>query len=482
MKKLSPKELSLLFSLYLDGTIEENRRREFETYIAANPEIAAELEILKKQKQLLSSQSVLPSDEWFWQRLSGRLEEERNKRETVYPFSRKYLPLAASIAILIAASVGVLMFQQRSLLTKFFSEKKEEVQQLYQENIFQGKLLPLFSSLNKDQVLQFAFFGTLPLDAQASTALRVDESKENGARIELSKNESKQHPQVTVQEFCDVVDATPAQQRIVDSILTSAKEKIEKSVFLGENKALAVHADLAKFNRMTMSHLAASLDLPQRLKFRNFLKTSHSPYTFAVTGSPSTNLPRITARAPHAPRTEQFVVITPESCALANINIDIENIDQNLELTAQEFQSVNMRAHALIKEFSAHARLPRTPNPSFRVFSGSDYFSVKVENKAFEPSPEDMPFEVTARAPQAVRFRYEAQGLPEIEKFFDDDSQPSIQMFDNAPRKSSVESRTFDPRRRRGIDLDSVINLPRDRKSQPRLNQIKKKHNSPFEL
>jgi hypothetical protein len=485
MKKLSPKEFSQSLSLYLDGALDEQSRQEFEAYLAANPEAASELEILKKQQQLLKSQPAIPSNEWFWQRLSARLEEERNKRETVYPFSRKYLPLAASLTILIAASAGVLLFQQRSLLTKFFSEKKEEVQHLYQENILQGKLLPLFSSLNNDQVLQFAFFGTLPLDAQANTALRVDESKENGARIEFAKNETKQHPQVTVQEFCDVVDATSAQQRIVDSILTSAKEKIEKSVFLGENKALAVHADLAKFNRMTMSHLAASLDLPQRKKFQKFLITSHSPYTFAVVAAPSPNAPRTDARAPRGPRSarmEQFVVITPESCSLAQINVDLENVRQNIELTAQEFQSVNARAHALIREFSARARLPRTPNSPFRVFSGSDYFSVRVEHNALEPSRDEMPLEVMARAPQAIRFRYESQEMPEIEKFFNDDSEASIQVFNNGSRKPSAEARKFDPLHRRGIDLDSIINLPRDRKSQPRVNQIKKRYNNPFEL
>lgn len=482
MKELSPKQLSQSLSLYLDGALDEQSRHEFEAYLAANPEAASELELLKKQQQLLKSRPTIPSNEWFLQRLSARLEEERNKRETVYPFSRKYLPLAASLTILIAVSAGALLFQQRSLLTKFFSEKKEEVQHLYRENILQGKLLPLFSSLNKDQVLQFAFFGTLPLDAQANTALRVDESKENGARIEFAKNDTRPHPQVTVQEFCDVVDATPTQQRIVDSILTTAKEKIEKSVFLGENKALAVHADLAKFNRTTMSHLAASLDLPQRRKFQKFLITSHSPYTFAVVASPT---PRTGSRAPRAPRsarTEQFVVITPESCSFARIDVNLENVRQNVELTAQEFQSVNARAHALIREFSAHARLPRTPNPSFKVFSDSDYFSVRVENNALEPSRDEMPFEVTARAPQTIRFRFESQGMPEIEKFLNDDSGPSIQFFNNSSRRSSAEARKYDPLRRRGIDLDSLISLPRDRKLQPRINQTKKRYNSPFEL
>lgn len=482
MIKMSQKELSQLLSLYLDGALDEQSRHGFEAYLSANPEAASELKILKKQQELLKSQPTIPSNEWFWQKLSARLEKERNKRETAYPFSRKYLPLAASLAILVGVSAGVLLFQQRSLVTKFFYEKREQVQNLYQENILQGKLLPLFSSLNKDQVLQFAFFGTLPLDAQANTALRVDESKENGARIEFAKNETKRHHQVTVREFCDVVDATPAQQRIVDSILTSAKEKIERSVFLGENKALAVHADLAKFNRMTMSHLAASLDLPQRKRFQKFLITSHSPYTFGIVAAHIPKAPGTEARAPRAPRTEQFVVITPESCSLEQINVDLKNVRQNVELSAQEFQSVNARAHALIREFSTHARLPRAPNSPFSIFSDSDYFSVRVEKNVLEPSPDEMPFEVIARAPQAIRFRYESQGIPGIEKFFDDDSETSVQFFNNRSHRLSENARKLDAAHRRGIDLDSLINLPRDRKSQPRMNQTKKRYNNPFEL
>jgi hypothetical protein len=477
---MSAKELSDALSLYIDGALDVEARAEFEAYLAANPESSTALEMLRRQQQLLKSRSPIPSNEWFWQRLSSRLEEEKNKRETVFPFSRKYLPLAASLTILIAAFAGVLLFQQRYLLTRYLSEKKDEVQQIYQQNILQGKLLPLFTSLSKDQVLQFAFFGTLPLDAQANTALRVDESKEEGARIEFAKNERNQHPQVTVTQFCDEVDATPAQHRIVDSILTSAKDQIGKSVFLGENKALAVHADLANFNRMTMSRLAASLDLRQQRKFQKFLVTSRSPYTFVEAPVRSPNVRRTEPRG--APRMEPFVVITPDSCTIERINIDLDNVRQNVELTAQEFQSVNARAHALIREFSTYARVPRNPNPSFRVFSDSDYFSIKVEKSALEPSRDEMPFEVIARAPRAIRFRYELHQSPDVQKFFDDDSELSIQFFNNLPLPPGADVRKNSPMRRRGIDLDSLINVPRDRKSQSRLNPIKKRYNNPIEL
>ena len=239
MKSISTKELQRLLSLYLDGALDEEARNRFEEYLESNPDAAMEFERWKKQQQLLKSKPGIQSNEWFWQKLSIRLEQQKSKPETVYPFSRKYVPLAASLTVLIAAFGGMVLFQQRSLLTKFFSEEKEQVQQLYQGNILQGKLIPLFTNLDKDQVLQFALFGTLPLDAQAKTALRVDESKENGTRIEFAKNETRQHPPVTVEQFCRDIDATPAQHRSVDSILSTARDKIQESVFLGENKSLA---------------------------------------------------------------------------------------------------------------------------------------------------------------------------------------------------------------------------------------------------
>ncbi len=475
MKSISTKELQRLLSLYLDGALDEEARNRFEEYLESNPDAAMEFERWKKQQQLLKSKPGIQSNEWFWQKLSIRLEQQKSKPETVYPFSRKYVPLAASLTVLIAAFGGMVLFQQRSLLTKFFSEEKEQVQQLYQGNILQGKLIPLFTNLDKDQVLQFALFGTLPLDAQAKTALRVDESKENGTRIEFAKNETRQHPPVTVEQFCRDIDATPAQHRSVDSILSTARDKIQESVFLGENKSLAVHADLAMFNRTMMSNIAASLEVPQRKKFKKFLAMSGSPYTFVIPPAPRVPAP---APLPRIPGIEQFVVITPESCSIARVKIDLQQILRNEAMTTQEIRSMSERTHALIREFAEHTREQRKPNSSLRVFSGSDYFSIKVEDNALERPPDAMPFEVIARAPRAVQFQYELHQMPDVPKIFNEDSEASDRFFQNAPpgvwKQNTAQSHN--------IDLDSVISAPRDRKARPQTGQNKKRYKNPFEL
>lgn len=482
MKSIPTKELQETLSLYLDDRLDEKSRTAFEEYLASNPDFRREVEAWKKLRDMLHSKDVLPENEWFWQKFSRRLEQQKHARGSVFPFSKEYVPVAASLAVVIAGFVGILLFQQRSSLTKYFFEKKEYVDQLYHRNILEGKLFPLFTNLDKDQVLQFALFGTLPLDAQAKTALRVDENKKDGARIEFAENETRQHPPVTVQQFYKEIEATPAQHRTVDSILSSARERIQESVFLADNKSLAVHADLAKLNRAMISHIVASLESQQREKFQKFLVASRSPYTFVVPPTPPAFVPKASAQPPQTSAMEQFVVITPDSCTIARVKINLEEIQRRVGLTSQEVRSLDERTRALMREFAAHQRAERSPNPLLSIYSDSDYFSIKVQNNVLDQSHDAMPFEVIARAPEAIRFRFELRQMPDAQKFFGDDSEPPPQVL---PNEAPLSPGGFEPghaQTRRGLDLDSVISAPRDRKSQSRTSQGKKRHTNPFEL
>ncbi len=483
MKSMSTKELQETLSLYIDNRLDETTKVSFEEYLASHPDVQGEVEAWKKQREMLQSKTGIGPNEWFWQKLSIRLEEQKRAHESVFPFSKEYLPVAASLAVVVTVLLVILVFQQRSSLRRYFFEKKEYVDQLYHKDILEGKLFPLFTNLNKDQVLQFALFGTLPIDAQAKTALRVDENKKDGARIEFAENEPRQHQSVTVEELYKEIEATPAQHRTVDSILSSARDRIQESVFLGDNKSLAVHADLAKFNRTMISHIVASLESRQRSRFQRFLISSHSPYTFVEPPTLPAYAPVTTvAEAPQVPSMEQFVVITPDSCTIANVRINIEEIQRRIGMNAQELRSMDERTHALMREFASRRRVGRTPNPLLNVYSDSDYFSIRVQNGILDQSRDAMPFEVIARAPRAIRFRYESRQMPDAQKFFEEDSEPPSQMF---PVEAPLVPTEIEPGQlqgRRSLDLDSVISAPRDRKSQPRTPQVKKRHSNPFEL
>ena len=179
------------------------------------------------------------------------------------------------------------------------------------------------------------------------------------------------------------------------------------------------------------------------------------------------------------PGLEQFVVITPDSCTITRVKIDLQQLQRNGALTVQEVRSMNERTHALIREFAEHAHGQKKQNSPLSVFSGSDYFSIKVEDNALERPPEAMPFEVIARAPRAVQFQYELHQMPDVPKIFDEDSENADHFFQNTPPPANWKQNTA---RNRNIDLDSVISAPRDRKARPQTDQNKKRYKNPFEL
>jgi len=471
-----------MLSLYIDGQLDEESKKEFEEYLDDHSEAKKEMEQWKKLRTLLRAKEEITPNEWFSQKVYLRIEQEGKKRQTFFPFPHRYVPVAAALTLVIAGFIGVFLFQQRSSLTKYIFDKKQEVHQIYQNNILQGKLFPLFTNLDKDQVLQFALFGTLPLDAQANTALRVDENKEDGARIEFVKNEAPRHRNVTVDQFYKEVGVTPAQHRAVDSILSSARDQIQKSVFLGDNKSLAVHADLAKFNRTMMSHIVASLEAGQRKKFRKFLVASRSPYTFVAAPAEPSFPPNAIAEAPSAPRMEQFVVITPESCVIARLKIGLEDIQRNVDMNAGEVRALDERAQALMRDIANHRRIAKAPNPMLSVYSDSDYFSIKVGNSALDQSRDMTPFEIVTRAPGALQFRYQMRRIQDAQRYFDQSAQPSERVFPSGAPLPPGEFEQGNATSGRTLDLDSIISAPRDRKSQAKINPAKKRHPNPFEL
>ena len=175
-------------------------------------------------------------------------------------------------------------------------------------------------------------------------------------------------------------------------------------------------------------------------------------------------------------------MITPDSCTVTRMRVDMETLRRSMEMASREFQSMDIRTHALIEEFAAHSRPRHKPIPGFSIYSDSDYFSIKVDNDALDPSHEDLPFEVVARAPKAVRFRYELHQLPEMPQFFEAEQGGENPEFNHPPLPRSREFRTNVSPHRRGIDLDSVIRAPRDRKASPGTNEGKKRYVDPVEL
>lgn len=342
MKPLSPQELSDQLSLYIDNELPEAERRELEQYLSTHPEAAEELRQLQFLKQRFQNRQKLPVNVGFWTRLSVALDTLKQEEHNLLPFPRRYLPAATVLGALSMLVVGVILFQQRQPILDFISQKTEEVHQLYEGGLLKGTIIPLLSDIGKDEVLQFALFGTLPLDEKSETALRVDETAEKGYRLEVGKPVEKKIPSLTVKEFYDEIQPTPVQEKMIDSLLRFTKQQLEASVLVAENQAMAISPDLPQLGRVTVSSIAACLEPQQRVRFERFLQLRNAPYTVDPAKVRAEKVDKIFEKIHKPPRPEQFVILTPETLVVHKLELNIDSLREEMQR--------RMRGHAV--EFS----------------------------------------------------------------------------------------------------------------------------------
>lgn len=395
MKQFSEQELSYTLSLYLDGELPEREARALEEFLATHPEASQELRELRAMKQILHAKEKLPPDIGFWTRLSVALDHQKAEERNLLPFPRRFVPVATVLGALSMVVVGVIVFQQRDSVLGFLSQKSEEVQQVYESNFLKGAVTPLLANLDNDNVLQFALFGTLPLDEQSATALRVDETTEQGYRIEVGKSRTTD-PQttgtpregnfaaVTVSDFYKEIRPTPSQELMIDSVLRLTQKQLVSSVFMAANEALAIDPGLPKLGRVTVSSIAACLEQPQRVRFEKFLKARNAPYSVVskfIGGDAQRRVHEVFAKLQRPPRPEQFVVVTPETLVFRQLEIDIDSLREqvrhaipktrvNFERFTQQFRSQKKDQHMVF--VGTHPMRVRTGEGAFSIEIGAE--------------------------------------------------------------------------------------------------------------
>jgi len=412
MKQYSQEELSRWLSEYLDGSLDVGEQTMLEEYISAHPEAAKELRELRQIKHLLAAKKEVPPDPFFWSRLSARMDSDVEEERNLLPFSRKYVPLASAMGILAFVAIGVTVFLQREPILEYLSKQSQAVKEVYEGGILKGAVLPLFANIDNDKVLQYALFGTLPLDAKAETALRVDEQSEKGYHIEVGMTADRLPPPVTVKELYAEVLPTMQQRLQIDSVLDEAKAKIAKGAFYSENNALAVDPELTKLNRVVLSDIASVLAPVQRQRFDRFLNKRNSSYALTKENIPTPQAPRrLRSAFPEQPNLHEFVVMTADSTVVTHLALNIDSLVRNqgidVPMVASELPA---RLENLMKaryERTAVARMRRAePQRALRTTGEEDFFKVEIAPRFF-PDPESMRVWVTPRLKKEKMFRFE---------------------------------------------------------------------------
>lgn len=382
MNQLSKNERFERLSAYLDHELNEAQARAVEEFLSRDPDARREFEELKSLKTLLSSRKGIPPSIGFWTRLSTELDRRKREEENLLPFPRKFLPVVTTVAAVIVVAVGIVLYEQRTSVVDYVSQQSERVQRAVEDNVLKGSILPLFSNVDKNQALRFAMFGTIPLDAKAETELRVDEDSAKWVSINVDKSGAVKAPLVTVQDFVDEVRPTRLQLQIIDSLLDLGRHKLEGSVFVAEDRAMAVHPELSRLNRDMLSGIAATLEPDQRVKFNRFLQLKKAPYT--LTGGQQTppSMDRILSRLRLPQQTDRYVVVSPETVVVAGLRIDIDSVRRHYYRVEERGHAVSVRVDGLIRRIAERdgnvAQAHEFPSPKVRVFGDSDAFSIQI--------------------------------------------------------------------------------------------------------
>jgi hypothetical protein len=338
MKPLSPQKRSELLSQYLDGTLTPEERQTVDDLLATDPSAQKEYHQLQRLKSLMGTVGRLEPDIGLWTRLSIRIDDIASEEQNLLPFPKRYLLHVASVMTLVIAVIGTTAIMNRTSIVSFFGKQSQAVKQVYEQGLLKGSVLPLFARVDKDKALQFSLFGELSLDDRSKTALRVDESAEQGYRIEVGKKATRKTNPVTFERFVQEVKPTPVQRRVIDSLLNLAQDRLASAILVGEGNALAVDPDLPRLNRIMLTGIASCLEPNQRRDFERLLAVHDAPYAVSIARSaPAMPSAEVFSRlqVPHAGR---FLVITPDTAIMEGLRIDLDSMRRFMEFDLRRME------------------------------------------------------------------------------------------------------------------------------------------------
>ena len=294
---------------------------------------------------LLRSMPAIPEDPTFWPRLREHIEARKERGTVLFPDIPLRFRAAFSVAILaLVLAGGAWAYWNRDTIAGYLSRKGEEVQLAYQETMGGEWIMPLFEKTDKDRVLQFAMYGTLPLDEQQSSVLRIEQDSSRAYRIELGKNDRAMSPRITVEDLYREVRATPTQQRIMDSVLLLAQQRLESVVLMGRERDVAIDPSVTHLHATILGTLASSLEPAQRIRLDRFLRTRDAAYSIEETAAvPPPPPAELYSRIRVEGQPQQFVYLRDAAVELVPLTVDLDSLRETMLATQQPIPSITTR-------------------------------------------------------------------------------------------------------------------------------------------
>ncbi|MCB2204071.1 hypothetical protein KQI65_04925 [bacterium] len=370
--------ISLQLSLYLDGQLGENERREVEELIATDSAVREEYEQLQRMHSMLAAREPLPPNPFLPEKIMNHIRREAEEQDGALPVPRRYLPAAAALAVVLLVAVGTLAWLQRDGLMRYVEDTGTQMQEAYENSVLKGWIMPLFERTDRDDVLQFAMFGTLPLDEKDGTILRVDEHADSGYRVELARDLSGGARKASLEELYEEIRPTADQRRVFDTLFSYAQRQIESSVLMNDDNEIAIDPAISKYHKVILSGIAASLEPEQLERFDAFLSQRNTPYTFVSHASsqsppqprPSHVIERFrTVRMP-----EEFVVLMRDSITFQRLQLNMDSLRRLMKGMEHHMPRFDVRVNELARTVAVGNGRGETllPQQSMRVTTRGD--------------------------------------------------------------------------------------------------------------
>ncbi len=365
-------DIELRLSLYLDGALDEVQTEELEKQLRADAALRRQLDGLRRTRDMLASAEDLPPSPFFAERTFNAIRQHADVEQAHHAVHGRSLPAAAGVFVALLIAVSALTWWQGgSSIVRYFSSTGEQVQQVYEDAILKGWIMPLFRRSDQDQMLEFAMFGTLPLDGEAGTVLRVDPASTEGYRVELVGGQTPRLPRPTVRDLYAQLRPTETQRRTLDTLFAAAQKRIEAAVLLDKRQRLAIDPSLPHFQHMLLSGIAANLTDEQRERLGGFLSVNNAAYTFraqAAEAALSSTPSAVLASLRELPPPEEYVLFTSDSIAFTRMRVDTDSLRRLMFRVEHRLQNIDIPVeHAIRRAAEAVVVSRRSPDAPSRI-------------------------------------------------------------------------------------------------------------------
>lgn len=378
MRTYSDKKLSHLLSLYLDNQLREKDRYELEAYLKTNEDARQKLEMMRRVRSALRDKKPLPLNDRFYFDLQKRIEEQESAESLVPSKQRRFFPAFVGVATLALAIVTFAAVSNTDWFKGLWNISPEQVQQVYEESQVNGWVMPLFKRTSKDMTLHYAMFGSLPLNDQENTLLKVNNDADDGYQFELVQGNQPFYEDVSLDKLYAEINPSAMQRNSLDSILLLASNRLEEGVLLDDHNKVAIAPAVAKLHTVVLGAFAAALRPEQRKRMDQYMQSVNSPFalrTVVNSDLDRTAKPQLVTALGYD-QDEKFVVLSPDTVFLAAIRINKTHLRERMEQLAAIEERLSDKAEALSE------RIAKTRSVRFER---------KLAANVEAPAPPDVP-------------------------------------------------------------------------------------------